>query len=356
MIQYNIEFFDADLNLVAHTNASEIPYAVDYISPVKNEVTIFNCPVAKGNYIRIQGDGKEYFGVVKSVASSDTKTMTVEYCHFLTLFDTDIVFDTDMQGTSNLETVMANLIKARFVNSDDALQNVTGLTVATSSATTNWGFNLKSDTEGKHTCIINFYNVIIVRALQEYGVAIDVSCDVQNKRISLNIGTVPDTGKIIEADLPNVIGKNIIIKETENDINKVVVYNTENYTTTRTYYRHTDDTYDTLDADRIVPVVQGTYGVAPSDGKTFAQMADSKAAEVYGSIKYNNLIELSVLNDDTLVDPKNLKIGQVVDVVSEGNSYESMLTGYTIGDVTNLTFGTIRLDLTKIIKRRYANG
>lgn len=361
MIQYNVEFFDENLDLISHTNTSGVEYSVDYLSPVRNKITIFTCEVRKGNYIRIQGGGKEFFGIVKSVVSQTKKTITVEYAQFLNLFDTDILFDTDLQGTSNLEKVISDIIKARWVNSSDALQNIVGLEVNTVSATSNWGFNLKSDTEGKHTCIINFYSVIIARALSEYGVAIRVTANVQNKSIVLDIGTIGADVKFIEADLPNVIGKNIVIRETENDINKAVVYNTENYTTTRTYYRHSDDSYDRIDTDRIVPVVQGTYGVAPEkDGdtvrRTFAQMADSMAAEVFGAIKYNNLIELSVLNDDALVAPYDLQIGQVVKVISDNQVYESMLTGYTIGQTTLLTFGTIRLDITKILRRRYANG
>lgn len=361
MIQYNVEFFDLNLNMVSHTNASGIEYAFDYVSPVRNEVTIFTCPVEKGNYIRIQGEGHEYFGIVKSVVSQTEKTITVEYGHFLEIFDTDIAFDTDLQGTSSLEQVIANIISDRFINSADTLQNITGLEVDTLSSTTGWGFNLKSDTEGKHTCIINLYNTIIVRALQEYGVAVDVSVDVQEKTIALTIGVIGGDEKVIEADLPNVIEKNVIIRETENDINKAVVYNTDDYTTTRTYYRHSDDTYDRINNDRITPVIQGTYGVAPEkDGdtvtKTFAQMADSKAAEVFGAIKYNNLIELKVMNNDSLVNPQGMKVGQVVRVISDSASYSSMFTGYTIGQTTSLVFGTIRIDLTKILRRRYANG
>lgn len=361
MIPYNVEIFDENFNLVSHTNTSGIEYSVDYISPVRNKVTIFNCPVQKGNYIRIQGNGREFFGIVRSVSSKTEKTMTVEYGDFLGAFDTPILFDTDLQGTSTLEQVIADIITDYFIESSDAVQNIFGLTVSTTSETTSWGFNLKSDTEGMHTCIINFYNTILVRALQEYGVVITVSPNVQTKSIALAVGKIEEQTQVIETELPNIINKNIVIKETDNDINKLVVYNTENYSTKRTYYRHTDDTYDTIDGDRIVPVVQGIEGVAPEYNgqtvtKTFAQMANSKAAEVFGSVKFNNLIELNVMNDDKMIAPQAMKIGQIVSVKSKGNSYESMLTGYTVAQTTLLVFGTIRLDITKIVKRRVKNG
>ena len=65
------------------------------------------------------------------------------------------------------------------------------------------------------------------------------------------------------------------------------------------------------------------------------------------------MIELTVTKNDTLVKPYALDIGQVVNIISKGNVYTSILTGKAISDRTQLTFGTIRLDLTKIIKRRY---
>lgn len=360
MIQYNVEIFDRNFELVGHTNTSGIEYSVDYLSPVNNEIIVFNCPAEKGNYIRISGNGREFFGVVCAVKSKSQKTMTIEYGDFLSVFDTHILFDTDLQGTSSLESVIADKMEEMFVNSADVLQNLTGLEVQTESQTTSWGFNLKSDTEGKHTCIINFYETILVRSLQEYGVVVRVVPDIQAKTITLIIGTITSQ-KTIEADLPNVLEKNVVIKETDKDVNKLVVYNTENYTENRTYYRHTDDTYDTINDRRVVPVVQEIEAVSPEyDGeivsKPFAIVADSKAAEIFGGIKYNNLIELRMFNDDALIKPNEIKIGQKVIIRTNGNQYESILTGYTVGQTTLLTFGTIRLDLTKIIKRRVKSG
>lgn len=350
---YNVEIFDRDFNLVSHTNVSRPSFSVDYLSPVNNEITVFNVDAQKGDYIRIHSGDDEFFGIVTGAVSHDKKTMTISYMDFLKILDLDIVFDTNLQGTSNLETIIANLITDLFINNSDNEQNITGLSVTTSSSTADWGFNLKSDTEGMHHCIVNFYETIIVRALEKYSVAVTATPNVQAKTIALTIGRVSADVRTIEADLPNVVYKNIIIKETQKDVNKLMVVNTENYTDIRTYYRHSDDTYSTTDTDRITPVVREVHGVAPDEQRTFAQVADSDAADTFGNIEYNNLIELVVTNDDTLVKPYELQIGQVVSILSKGNSYGSVLTGKTVSDRTQLTFGTIRLDLTKIIKRRY---
>lgn len=353
MRQFNVEIFKRDFSFVSHTNVSNVSYAEDYLSPVTNEITVLNCEASKGDYIRIQDAEDDFFGIITAVSSQDARTMTIQYGSFLSIFDTDLLFDTDLQGTSNLETVLKNLITGMFVSNPDTVQNIPGLSVETAGSTTNWGFNLKSDTEGKHHCIINFYSVLIARALEKYSVVITVTPDVQNKAIVLTIGAIQESPKVIEADLPNIVVKNVVIKETDKDVNKLTVYNTENYTDVRTYYRHSDDTYSTANTDRITPVVQEIHGVAPAQDGTFENAADSDAANVFGGISYNNLIELTVTNGDTLIKPYALDIGQVVNIISKGNVYTSILTGKAVSDSTQLTFGTIRLDLTKIIKRRY---
>ena len=46
-----------------------------------------------------------------------------------------------------------------------------------------------------------------------------------------------------------------------------------------------------------------------------------------------------------------IAISGVLDVISDGNSYQSILTGREIGKNTKLIFGTVRLELTKILRR-----
>lgn len=359
MRQCNVEIFDRALNNISHTTAVMQEYEEDYLSPHDNDIVVLNCDVAKGNYIRIVDKRTEYFGIVNSVASQSEKTMKISYGSFLTLFDTDVLFNTDLQGgNTSLEQTIANLITDMFISNTDQSMVVPGLNVQTQTSTADWGFNLKSDTENKHHCIINFYNVIFVRSLEKYAVRVKVVPDVQNKTINLLIGRNTASAVPIESDLHNVVKRNIVIKETSNDVNKLVVYNTENYTGKRVYYLHPDGSYNMTNDNRILPVVQDIKGTAPEREedtikKTFAQMADSEAAEVFGLIAYNNLIELEVANDDGLVKPYALEIGQIANVYSKGNVYPSMLTGKTVKDKTTLIFGTVRVDLTKVLKRRY---
>ena len=357
MQAFNVEIFQRNFTLRSHTVVEDVQYSEDYLSPDDNELTLLTVDAQKGDYIRITNGNDEYFGIINTVSSREEGLVEIGYKSFLSLFDTDCMFDTTLQGgTASLEQTLANIITSMFISNSDTSMNVPGLSVTTTSSTTGWGFNLKSDKENMHHCIINMLEVLIIRSMEQYRVRIKVVPDIQNQTITLQIGTNANDAVTVEADLPNVINKNVVIKETNNDVNKLVVYDTESYTTTRTYYLHPNGTYNMTNSNRILPVVQEIRGTAPERNgstitRTFAKMADSEAAEVFGSIEYNNLIELEMLNDDSLVNPYNMEVGQVVNVISDGVSYNSILTGRKIGQTTTLIFGTVRLDLTKRLKR-----
>ena len=386
MKPFNVEIFNREFELLAHTNVDDIKIDYDYLKPNDSELEIrlsgfydtfaaqavidensggllraLSIPeleglmdaVGVGAYIRLQRDDTDIFGVITSVTTADDQLLTKLGIQPFpaAIFSTEILFDTDQQGTVALETVIANQITASFINSSDTIQNIPGLSVTTTSSTVSWGMNLKSDTEGMHHCVIDFYDVLIRRALEEYGIAIHTSVDFQNDTIDLTIGKVVGT-QTIEADLPNVFEKTFLINESSKNTNKLDVYDTANYTTVRTYYKHTDGTYDTTNNNRLYPVVREIGTATADENNTFIVNADSVAASVFGEVTYNNLIEIKCLYDDALIRPMDLDIGSVVTVIHEGNAYTSIMTGYELEDnVINLIFGSIRADLTKLIRR-----
>lgn len=353
MKPFNLEVFDRQFNLLEHTNVEEVNIDYDYLKPNDSEVTAL-IPIdniSMGDYIRFTRDETELFGVITSLdAAEDVLLTNIGFRPFPAgIFNADILFDTNQQGTVALETVIANTITANWVNNTDSLQNIPGLSVTTTTTTLAWGMNLKSDTEGMHRCIIDFYDVLIVRAMSEYGIAIQTEADFQAKTITLTVGKV-NAPQTIEADLPNVFDKTFLINEASKNVNKLIVYNTQNYTSTILYYLHPDGTYDTTNADRITPVVREITGTEPEEGQTFAQAAASAAAGVFGETEYNNLIEITCTYDDALIEPSKIKVGTVVSIISGGVSYGSILTGYQLeNNIITLIFGSIRADLTKLI-------
>jgi hypothetical protein len=360
MQPYNVEIFDRNFNLIQHSNVGTLEYKYDYLSIVENSVLIeFNENVEKGNYIHLINDVDDYFGVICAIQVNEKQQgySEIKYRPFISLFDSQIIFDTDLQGSSTtLERAIGDIITSYWINNSDIEQNIPGLTVQTISDTSSWGFHIASDVKELHYTNINFMETIIKRSLTKYRVGLYAIPNYTAKTIVLQIGVKSlDTTFNIEADLPSVMEKSVIINENSEDVNKLYVYDQTDMQTNVIYYKHTDGTYDTSDTDRIVPVIYEIGSVLPSEEEPFSEMAQDFADRTFDTESYNNLIEITIKNDDTLVAPDHLTIGQIVNVITNGSSYASILTGIERGERTKLIYGTIRLELTKIL-RRQRNG
>ena len=72
--------------------------------------------------------------------------------------------------------------------------------------------------------------------------------------------------------------------------------------------------------------------------------------EIWKTIQYLNQIRKTLCRKESIADQ-----WQEVEIISDGVAYRSILTGRERGKNTKLVFGTVRLDLTKIL-RRSGNG
>ena len=354
MQPFNVEIFDREFNLIQHYNVGAIDYKYDYLSTVENSVIVaFNENVQNGDYISISNNTDSYFGYISAIAVNEAVQgfSEIKFKPFITLFDASILFDTTLQGSATtLEQMIADYITDYWINNTDTDQNIYGLEVETISSTSGWGFHITSDQKGLNKAIINFMTSIIRRSMTKYQVGLYAEPDFLSKKIVIKIGVKAPGTFFIEADLPNVVEKSIIVNESTQDMNKLIIYDQADLVTNTIYYKHPDGSYDTTDDDRITPVIYNITSVAVSEGDTFADVAQDAADKQFDVDSYSNLIELTVQNEDKLVMPDTLTIGQLVNVASNGTSYASILTGVERSDVTKLIFGTVRLDLTKILK------
>lgn len=352
----NIDFFDRDLNNTHHDISEVSSIDEDYLAITNSSLTITKTEnVKKGDYINISGPFN-FFGVVSEVSDSDYYT-GISFKPFLGLFDHDIIILTSSQNSSSssLESFIQNMILGWYVNCSDSKQKIFGLSVTTTSSTTNWSLGLVEDEEGSGFLIDNFYSALIAPALTNYKIAINVTPNLSNKTINLSIG-VTEGNLNIDADAPNVKISEFYTNKESSETNKLFVYNSTNYKEEVAYYLHTDHTYDTNDSDRITPVIIQCTTVTPDedqtaeDAKTFSDLAKEAAVSMFGDMEWTNLIELEVGIDDTLIGPLNLRFGQEVFVVHDGTSYSSILTGRTLANSATLTFGKVRLELSKQLK------
>ena len=351
MQPYNVEIFDREFNLIQHYNIENTEYSFDYLSDTENSISIpFNENVEKGNYIRIVNNEREYFGYISSLVIDESVNgfYSVGFMPFMSLFNENILFDISTQGTGDLETALGDYITENWIENTDTQQNIFGLSVETISDTADWTFFVTNE-DGLSYQIVNFMD-LIKEALVKYQVALFVHPNFTTKKINIQIGKKTVSRFWIEADLPTVLHKSIIINQTDSDINKLVVYNAEDLETKIVYYLHPDGSYNTTNSDRIVPVKCETVSASAPSGGTFADGAQEAADSQFGNRTYNNLIEITVMNDDDLVKISELEIGRLVNVISNGVTYPSILTGYDKKDTTTLIFGTIRVELTKILK------
>ena len=357
MRPYNVEIFKPDFTMVGNTNIDHITYKEDYLAGDENTVTILPIKgVKKQDYIRISRGVEEYFGVISSVTIGTDKSknlMEISYKPFMELFNTDILFDINDQGAGTLEDYICRKIRESFIENEDSMQNIPGLSARATSGTYDWYFHITPAQAGGHYNIINLMDSIIIPALSKYSIVVSTKLDVQNKAVVVSIGRINDSVVVIESDLPNIIKKSLTIKSVSADVNKLVLYDAaSDYENKRVYYLHASDLgYDTHDRDRITPVVCQMVGLVSDETSSFESQAIQEAHNRFANLSYNNLIELTMLNGDELVHPDEMPFGQVVSILSGKTAYTSILTGKERGRNTKLIFGTVRLDLTKILRR-----
>lgn len=357
MKPYNVEIFTPAFRMVGNTNIDSVTYKEDYLSGDENTITILPVKgVSKQDYIRISRGEEEYAGVITEITYGTDKSknlMQISYKPLMELFDTDILFDVSEQGKGSLEDYICRKISEMFIENEDAEQNIPGLSVETASSTTDWYFHITPAQAGGHFHIVNLMDSIIIPALSKYSIVVKAGLDIQNRAIRVCVGRAGMGVVTIEADLPNIIKKSLTIKSVSADVNKLVLYDAaSDYADKRVYFLHASDLgYDTFDRDRITPVVCEMKAVEHDENSSFESAAMNEAHNRFASLSYSNLIELTMLNGDSLVRPDEMSFGQVVRILSDKAVYTSILTGKERGTNTKLIFGTVRLDLTKILRK-----
>lgn len=360
MLAYNVEVFTRNWDFVGNRLISLHENKEDYLSPEVNAVTVAELDgVEVGGFLRVWCEDYNCQGIIIGTDKGDVQgTTKITYKPYIGLLTEPVLFDcTKQESGYSLEQYLADVITEKFITNADTSQRIAGLSVEVETSTTDWTLGITPIGEESTKAILqNFYISVIAAALQKYQIRIASETDYQAHTIKLKIGRNTAPEKVIEADLKNVIKKNIVIQQTSNSKNKLTVYNqSDDFTTSVVYFLHPNGTYNTTDADRITPVFEDIKSVKLKEGETLADKAAQTAANVFNSIKYNNLIEIEVSNKDELVKPWTLQIGQTVRVLHDGKEYTSILTGRRYQRTTTLVFGTIRQDLTKLIGRRINN-
>lgn len=347
MSLYNIELFKKDFSYVSSYQVAPLTYEFDYLATSNNKLQLPTAISAeKGDYIRITSDSDRLFGIVEKVTDSDT-FYTITYKPFLSIFDTNMYMDRNLLKSVSLETWIKQVIENYFVNNSDALQNLNAANITLISETLKASLDNESNVE-------NLYD-LLKTALSRYGVCVDADVDVGSKIVNISIGKSTAEERYIEADLPNIIKKEFTTTSSNKaSVNKLYVVNDKKESEKLIYYltRSGAVTKNAAADERITPVIFDTVYASASEDETFEEVAYEKALSEL-TTGYENLIELTVLKSDGIVGPGTWNIGDKAKIRKGDREYESILTGKKYSDSTiTLMFGSIRLELTKKIKKK----
>lgn len=339
---YRAEFFDRNFNFqCAHLISEHTVINLDYLVLDVTTITVKGrTKTAKGSYVHISGIN--FDGIVTDVQpAKDTVTITVK--PLVSIFDVEIYSGTVTDAAAYLYSE----ITAYLVSNTDTLQNLPVQLI--NSAPSASRPLLLADS-------ITRITDIMASALTTYQIAVDCKLDLNSKAIVTEIKQV-STEKTIEADLDNVIDKQITIGDSYGSCNKAYIRKISTDNTTGTvsvldivpFFLHTDGTASIQDKDRITPVFWTLDSI--EDSEDWDRQALARATELFAARKYDNEILLTYRSNDRLVFPYSMQIGTRTTVKTENKNYNSILTGktYSAGTV-QLIFGAVRVDLTKKIK------
>lgn len=338
---FKAEIFDRSFAFKDFSPIQNPSISFDYLTLEPTKVVCPAITADKGDFIVISREDVVYQGIIDDVQIGTAVTLSVR--PLLSLFDCDVHFDRTQ--SHQLETFIAGIIRANWAENADTLQNVTGLTVTTTSDTTGY-LNLKDN-------VHNLYE-IIVKALTGYGITVDFTISPQTQSAEVVIG-VQNATAVIETDLHNVVRRVLTIGGSYGAPNKITVYNADNAAQTpQTYYLHQNGTIGASQVGRITPVFPTVKEVTVEDGSTFTDTAREAAYDALKPQQYDNCIEVTILDDNRFVSA-DMAIGTIVTVYDKNTVYKSILTGFTrSGRATTLLLGNVRVDLTKklILERR----
>ena len=292
MRPYEVEIFDRSMGFIDHTLIETPKYSEDYLDPENNSIEIPDSViVAEDFYIRVIRGNDERFGVIKTIKKKKDMN-TVSFRTFMSLFDRDILLDTDTQ-TGTLEEFLKKTITDVFISNSDDFQNIFGLEFITNSSTAEWELGIEPDTDDGHYAKLGLFDDIILPAFQGYQVQIDFKPDIMNKKIIGTIGVNTADTIVIEADIPSVIDQTVTIKKVKKEINKDNISNSKDYSSNVIYYLHKSGSFDTdKDTDRMTPVSESIDTVSTNNAEkckdNIAKSLDSDANTIKQHASYRD--------------------------------------------------------------------
>ena len=327
---YRIDFFNREFEWKGYSLMPDPDLSFDYLTldPFKTNLPGV-LPIERGWYVHITSSAKKPYQGIVSAVTDDGKSTSVSVKPLLSLFDIDVITTED--NLLSAERYIADIITDVFVDSSDAVERIPGLSVSTLSDTANVFLASDSDTQNLHD--------VIIRALENAQITVSVDFKPMSKEILVCIKKNNSPAIKINADVAEVIDKTFSFRDDYGTVNKVIVYNKDDISERAIFYAD----------DYAPPAVRKITSVSLGSDDTFSDKAQEAAEKELAYKDFDNCIELKYSTNCKLLP--DISIGQEANVYHSGAMYTSFLTGWEISkDTTTLLFGSVRLDLTKILK------
>lgn len=342
---YKVEVFARDYRYKDMTLLSELNVQMDYLTLENTTLTVVDLAADKGDFVHIT----DFYGViihqgiVLDVAREGNRAK-LKVAPLLSLLDVQVQYDKAIFQSKPLEDCISKIITDTYISNADSLQNIAGIEVEQESSTPDTPLDIRSN--------IHAFWDIITKALTLYDIVVQARLEPQSKKMFFTVGKV--SGKItLEAQLGNCLAHNFVLTDNYGTLNKITFINKDNENEKAIYYLHPSGAIDRKDENRITPVFFSAEYIQGAED--FLKEAYSRAYEQMTPEKYQQCIELSFREDDRMVSPNQIHIGQLAEIWYQDKRYTSVMTGYSRGKgVITLVFGCIRLELTKklILSRR----
>ena len=278
---YNVEIFDRSLELRSYYEIDDLEYSMDYLDPESNSVKLpATVAVEVTDYIWITRGSEKIFGVISGLSDDETQR-DVKFTDFASLFNVDIMVDTDDFGQSALETYVADRISDVYVLNSDLQMRLPGLSVTAVPSVTDWTLDLEPESDETTFCIVKLFDDVILPAFQGYEVVVSAEPDVMAKTIQITVSVNTTPSITIEAGLENILSKEIAVRRVSKEINKLIVYNKNDFDFCATYYLHPNGSFDEIDTNRMTPV---SYKIVTVSTKTYEDFQDAQEKKFSNAI------------------------------------------------------------------------
>lgn len=332
---YRIEIYNRDFSLDTWALCNRPDYTLDYLTLEEwSVVALGQLNPKRGNYVQIvEGNDVKYQGVLTNSETGTEEGLTTLYVRPLqSLLDFDVYLPTIPTHTS-IENLLSNFIYWGRRDNVETSANLQGLVVLNTTSTEG---SLAIEEGG----IINLWECA-VQALKTHRIVIRASILTAQNQIRFEIGKNTDQARL-ETDLPNILSKTFSLQDNNGNPNCCLIANEEN-----------PDEYLWFSNETGNNGIWKIEKIKVKEDEDFETKATEKALQIIIPKEFDNCIEVTVRSEDKIVTIED--VGTLVDIVTDGRIIPSVLTAIsTDSSIKTLTFGAIRLDLTRqlILQRR----